>query len=145
MRTERGIAAWRWRSSDTTGGLAGQPGGEEVLDVGYPGVQQIEALEEHPQAVAELVVGLRVDDRRLTGLDAVVFEERTWTEVANSKAAERPSWHGFWWSKRGASRHDPVQRARDVLFAGRHVDEIGLARKRGPGPRSPRDSDRSSW
>ena len=110
---------------DPPGGLAGQPGGEEVLDVGYPGVQQVEALDDHPQVVAELVAGLRVDNGRLTGLDAVVFEERTWTEVANSKAAERPSWRGFWWSKRGASRQDPVQRAGDVLFSGRHVDESG--------------------
>ena len=57
---------------DPPGGLAWQPGGEVVLDVGYLGVQQIEALEDHPQTVAELVAGLRVDNRCLTGLHAVV-------------------------------------------------------------------------
>src|SRR5688572_2510686 len=105
------------------GGLAAQLRLEEVVDVRHLRVEEVEAFDEQPHTLRELVADLAVDDRRLLRLDAGVLDERPRAEVTEPQAAERARPDASRRVDFDTGRDDAVQCTRDEVLAGRYVLE----------------------
>ena len=95
----------------------------EVVDVRDSGVEDIEHVQHEACLVRESISGFRIPQRRVARLDVAVFNQRTRTEVTDTKAAEdrlAPV-------HRQSSRDDSIERTRHEV-AGRIV--VGESRVR---------------
>jgi hypothetical protein len=54
----------------------------EIVNIAYFAVEEIESFETEPQSFLELVADAAIDERRGTGTNAVVFDQRARSEVA---------------------------------------------------------------
>src|SRR5687768_8985217 len=73
------------------GGLRREPRGVEVVDVAHLRVEDVEEVDVEADARVEAEADARADETRRLGTDAVVFNERTWAEVAVAQLARDPA------------------------------------------------------
>src|SRR5258708_6349123 len=73
---------------DALGRLAAQARGVEIVDLAFPDVEQIEAVETHAPRFGELVADTAGDKRRGARAHAVVLDQGPRAEIAQPHAAE---------------------------------------------------------